>query len=90
MNKKLTLSDLQIGMVVTFDQLTDIYDTWILCTVDDTSKPFGTIQYFGNNQDDEKYKRVFGMGKAIAPIYNSSELLNGEVTYDAGITQIGT
>ena len=63
MGNKLKLNDLKVGMIVGFDQLTDIYDTWILCTVEDTSKPFGTIQY-------------------IAPIYNSSELLNGEVTYD--------
>jgi hypothetical protein len=82
MGNKLKLNDLKVGMIVGFDQLTDIYDTWILCTVEDTSKPFGTIQYIGNNQEDERYMRVFSMGKAIAPIYNSSELLNGEVTYD--------
>jgi len=76
MGNKLKLNDLKVGMKVEFSQLADIYDTWILCTVEDRSKPVGTIQYFGNNQEDEAYTRVFTMGKMIAPIFNSSETVN--------------
>ena len=47
MGNKLKLNDLKVGMIVGFDQLTDIYDTWILCTVEDTSKPLGQSNILG-------------------------------------------
>lgn len=82
--KKLTISDLKIGMHIESDQLSDIFNCYIILTnssvSSDGTKIIGTIAYFGKEmtKETEKYE---GM-KNIAIINNTDDTSDGEVYYD--------
>lgn len=82
--KKLTTNDLKIGMQVDSEQLSDIFNYYIiLCNShvsDDGTKIIGTIAWFGEEMtsETEKYNNM----KDIAIINNIDDTSDGEVYYD--------
>ena len=62
MTKKYTLNELRTGMVVSTDQLSEIYNTYILLAnpqivdTDDSETVMGTIVFIGPEQNEECYK----------------------------------
>ena len=79
--KKLTLSDLSMGMKIKDkSQLSNIYDTWVFL-IKDTSDDGYTIGYIGketNSESDELFER----GRKICPVYNDSAELAGDIYYE--------
>lgn len=79
--KKLTLSDLSIGMKIKDkSQLSNIYDTWVFL-IKDTGDDGYTIEYIGketNSESDELFER----GRKICPVYNDSAELAGDIYYE--------
>ncbi len=78
---KLKLEDLRIGMEVDIDQLSEIYDTVIVLTSDSYESNTGTIEFIGNEHNEESH-RIINSGKVIASIFHSSQLLDREVVFD--------
>ncbi len=77
--KKYTLEELHIGMEVKPEELSEIYDTWILL-VKKTKEEIGKIAFIGKKTDknsDELFKQGY-----VTPIYNDSSELNGDIYYE--------
>lgn len=79
--KKLTLEELTIGMQVTAEQLSDIYDTYMIIQYDNNTDTVGKLVYIGKTQTDE-YDKWFMQSKPITPIYNDKEELEDMAVYD--------
>lgn len=79
--KKLTLEELTIGMQVTAEQLSDIYDTYMIIQYDNNTDIVGKLVYIGKTQTDE-YDKWFMQSKPITPIYNDKEELEDMAVYD--------
>lgn len=71
MIKQLTLSDLQIGMKVRFEQLQNIYDTWILVEESKVGSEDGIVRFIGKHPNSES-QAILEEGKPIGCIYNDS------------------
>lgn len=69
-DKKYKLEELKIGMRVTPEQLSEIYDTWIFL-IKDNKEDLGEIAFIGKepNADSDK---LFKRKGYITPIYNDS------------------
>ena len=82
--KKLTINDLKIGMHVDSEQLSNIFNYYIILSnssvSDDGTKIIGDIAWFGEEMtaETEKYNNM----KNIAIISNSDDTSDGEVYYD--------
>lgn len=81
MDTKLKLQDLKKGMTVRFDQLTDIYDVWILVEEEAVNSDHGIIRFIGKEPDSES-QAILEEGKPIGCIYNDSEQLEEDVYFD--------
>ena len=79
--RKLTLEELTIGMQVTAEQLSDIYDTYMIIQYDNNTDIVGKLVYIGKTQTDE-YDKWFMQSKPITPIYNDKEELEDMAVYD--------
>lgn len=79
--RKLTLEELTIGMQVTAEQLSDIYDTYMIIQYDNNTDTVGKLVYIGKTQTDE-YDKWFMQSKPITPIYNDKEELEDMAVYD--------
>ena len=79
--RKLTLEELTIGMQVTAEQLSDIYDTYMIIQYDNNTDIVGKLVYIGKTQTDE-YGKWFMQSKPITPIYNDKEELEDMAVYD--------
>ena len=82
--KKLTVNDLKIGMHVDSEQLSNIFNYYIILSdssvSDDGTKIIGDIAWFGEEMttETEKYNNM----KNIAIINTSDDTSDGEVYYD--------
>jgi len=83
-SKKLKINDLKIGMRVDSEQLSNIFNYYIILSdssvSDDGTKIIGNIALFGEEMttETEKYNNM----KNIAIISNSDDTSDGEVYYD--------
>ena len=83
-SKKLKINDLKIGMHVDSEQLSNIFNYYIILSgssvSDDGTKIIGDIEWFGEEMttETEKYNNM----KNIAIISNSDDTSDGEVYYD--------
>lgn len=78
---KLTLADIAVGMEVNTEQLSEIYDTWILLTRDTRNSKTSRIVFIGKEQNED-YCKAFNSYTQIAPIFHDSTLLDEDVCYD--------
>lgn len=81
MLKKLRLEELYVGMKVEPEQLTEIYDIWIILikpvqNPDETP----TIRFIGKETNTESDK-LYTEDNIIIPIYNDKNELTGDVYY---------
>ncbi len=78
---KLTLNDLYIGMEIKDkNQLSDIYDTWIILVKNKNSGVY-TVGFIGGETNAESDK-LFTQENAICPVYNDSIDLEGDICYE--------
>ena len=68
--KKYKLEDLQLGMKVTDEQLSDIYDTYMLIVYDNIEDEVGTLIFIGKEMN-KVYDEIVSSGKPVCPIYNN-------------------
>ncbi len=82
--KKLKPEDLQIGMTVTGEQLSDIYGTWIYFDPEKYTPGRGTILYFCTDQsrDDKKIQEIENKYKVVRVYYAPSYYAEDEAVYD--------
>ncbi len=77
-NNKFTLEDLYIGMEVKDkDQLSDIYDTWIMLVKSNGADVY-TVGFIGKETNAESDK-LFAQGNIVCPVYNDSTELEGDI-----------
>ncbi len=79
--KKLTLEDLYIDMEVSADQLSNIYDTYMIIKYSNNNNTVGKLVYIGDKQTAE-YDKWFNQSEPITPIYNSTDELEDMSVYD--------
>ena len=80
-NCKLKIDDLYIGMEIKDkNQLSDIYDTWILLVKDKQTDAY-TVKFIGKETNAESDK-LFAQGNVVCPVYNDSLELEGDIYCD--------
>lgn len=80
-NNKFTLEDLYIGMeIIDKDQLSSIYDTWIMLVKNNDSDVY-TVGFIGKETNAESDK-LFTQGNVVCPVYNDSMELEGDIYYE--------
>ena len=80
-NNKFSLEDLYIGMEIKDkDQLSNIYDTWIMLVKNDNSDVY-TVGFIGKETNAESDK-LFMQGNVVCPVYNDSIELEGDIYYE--------
>lgn len=67
--------------MTTPDQLSVIYDIYMIVKYENETDETDTLVYMGTTQDSD-YNKWFYQTKPITPIYNSSEELNSLIVYD--------
>ena len=77
---KYTLKDLYIGMMAKAEQLSEIYNKYMILLFDDTESEIGKLVFCGDVQNQE-YDSWF-MQSPITPIYNDKEELEDMAVYD--------
>lgn len=83
-DRKYKLEDLKIGMVVSVEQLSEIYDTWIMLVQPEDSKyrfTEGIVSFIGNEPTTESDK-LFSYGNVVIPVFNDSLEADNDVYYD--------
>lgn len=83
-DKKYKLEDLKLGMVVSAEQLSEIYDTWIILTKPKNSNykhGEGVISFIGKEANSESEKLYNGKN-IIIPVFNDSIELNEDMYYE--------
>lgn len=78
---KYSLKDLHIGMLAKAEQLSEIYNKYMILLFDDMDSRVGKLVFCGDVQDQE-YDSWFMQPKPITPIYNDKEELEDMVVYD--------
>ena len=80
-DNKFTLEDLYIGMEIKDkNQLSDIYDTWIMLVKSSDSDVY-TVRFIGKETNAESDK-LFAQGNVVCPVYNDSMELEGDIYYE--------
>ena len=79
--KKYTLKDLQIGMMVKAEQLSEIYNKYMILLFDNAESKIGKLVFCGDEQNQE-YDSWFMQAKPITPIYNDKDELEDMAVYD--------
>ena len=78
---KFELEDLYIGMEIKDkDQLSGIYDTWIMLVKCSDSDVY-TVGFIGKETNTESDK-LFAQGNVVCPVYNDSIELEGDIYYE--------
>lgn len=78
---KFKIEDLYIGMEISDkNQLSDIYDTWILLVKSKNTENY-TVQFIGKETNAESDK-LFSQGNVVCPVYNDSLELEGDIYYE--------
>lgn len=81
---KFELEDLYIGMEIKDkDQLSSIYDTWIMLVKNNNSDVY-TVGFIGKETNEESDK-LFTQGNVVCPVYNDSIELEGDIYYEESI-----
>lgn len=80
---KFKVSDISIGMKVYKEQLSNIYDTWIILykAVDSNMKEDGIIGFIGKEPDSTS-DSLYLSGNIITPVFNDSIDLEEDIDYD--------
>lgn len=79
--KKYTLKDLHIGLMAKAEQLSEIYNKYMILLFDDKESKTGRLVFFGDEQNQE-YDGWFMQPKPITPIYNDRDELEDMAVYD--------
>lgn len=79
--KKYTLNDLRLGMMAKAEQLSEIYNKYMILLFDDTESKIGKLVFCGDVQNQE-YDSWFMQPKPITPIYNDKDKLEDMAVYD--------
>ncbi len=80
-DNKFRLEDLYVGMEIKDkDQLSDIYDTWIMLVKSSDSDVY-TVGFIGKETNTESDK-LFAQGNVVCPVYNDSIELEGDIYYE--------
>lgn len=79
--KKLTLEDLRIGMMAKAEQLSEIYNKYMILLYDEAESKTGRLVYCKDIQDKD-YDSWFMQPKPITPIYNDKDELEDMAVYD--------
>ena len=79
--KKYTFKDLYIGMMAKAEQLSEIYNKYMILLFDDTESKTGKLVFCGDVQNQE-YDSWFMQPKPITPIYNDKTELEDMAVYD--------
>ncbi len=82
-NNKLSINDISVGMKVYKNQLSEIYDTYIILTevIDTVDGLYGQIGFIGNEITDDVSK----LRNEITPltcVYNDSTEIGDDVIYE--------
>ncbi len=78
---KFALEDLYIGMEIKDkDQLSSIYDTWIMLVKGVNSDVY-TVGFIGKETNAESDK-LFAQGNVVCPVFNDSIELEGDIYYE--------
>lgn len=72
--KKYTLEELEVGMKVSKEQLSEICDTFMIIVYDCTTDEFGTLVYIGEYLNESCMRLLF-FGRTICIVYNTIEEL---------------
>lgn len=86
MSKTYQFQDLKVGMDVRAEELSNIYDTFIVLdnarTIGDNGNysTEGKIMFIGRSLDDD-YDKINKKGKSLSVIFNSSLDIEGDVEY---------
>lgn len=82
--KKYRLEDLKLGMVVSVEQLSEIYDTWIMLVQPEGSNygfTEGIVSFIGKEPTTESDK-LFGHGNVVIPVFNDSLEADEDIYYE--------
>ncbi len=80
-DNKFRLEDLYVGMEIKDkDQLSGIYDTWIMLVKSSDSDVY-TVGFIGKETNTESDK-LFAQGNVVCPVYNDSIELEGDIYYE--------
>jgi len=80
-DNKFRLEDLYVGMEIKDkDQLSGIYDTWIMLVKSNDSDVY-TVGFIGKETNTESDK-LFAQGNVVCPVYNDSIELEGDIYYE--------
>ena len=66
--------------VIDKDQLSSIYDTWIMLVKNNDSDVY-TVGFIGKETNAESDK-LFTQGNVVCPVYNDSMELEGDIYYE--------
>lgn len=79
---KLTIDDIYKGKQVSPDELSEIYDTYIIIAYNSGEKSSkGEIVFIGKEQNEE-YDSWFKQKRPITPVFNNREELEDMSVYD--------
>lgn len=81
--RKYTLEDLRVGMEVNRDELSEIYDTWIILYRPKGAaiEHDGIIGFIGSRTNGES-DRLYTADNIVTPVYNDSMNLEADIYYD--------
>lgn len=80
-DNKFRLEDLYVGMEIKDkDQLSGIYDTWIMLVKSSDSDVY-TVGFTGKETNTESDK-LFAQGNVVCPVYNDNIELEGDIYYE--------
>lgn len=79
--RKLKLSDLQIGRLVKKEQLSEIYDAWIILVKNKNDNDC-KIGFVGKEMNSESAKLFKDPENIICPVFNDSIDADGDVYYE--------
>lgn len=79
--KKYKLEELKLGMEVSPEQLSEIYDMWIFLRKEYVGAPTGIVVFIGKEKN-EVSREIASSGDVISPIFNDSIYLDGDVYFD--------
>lgn len=82
--KKYKLEDLRLGMVVSAEQLNEIYDTWIMLVQPKGSNyelTEGIVSFIGKEPTTESDK-LFNQGNVVIPVFNDSLEAEEDIYYE--------
>ena len=79
--KKYKLEELQLGMEVNIDELSEIYDTWILLEKQSPEAVEGIVRFIGKRPNKDS-QALLDSGIIVGCIYNDSIYLEEDVIFD--------